>query len=326
MPVRNEERFLPAALALLQAQTFAQWELVAVDDHSTPGTADILAGAAVADGRIQVMSPREHGLVPALNSGLAACKAPLVARMDGDDVCHPQRLQRQKDFMGQHPEVGLLACNFRHFPRRHLRVGMLAYEEWQNSLCSQEEIMRDRFVESPFVHPTVMFRRETVSSAGGYRDMGWAEDYDLWLRLADSGVRFASLSEVLLYWRDRPERATRTMAEYAADAFRRCKAHHLRNGFLRGASSVTLIGAGLEGRAWRRVLEDVGIKVTRWVDLDPRKIGRQLHGALVVTMEALEPGSGPMLVTIGSRGARAQVRQSASAQGLVEGQDYVCVT
>lgn len=326
MPVRNEERFLPAALASLRAQTHRDWELVAVDDYSTDRTSGILAAAAAEDRRIRVVRAGQRGLVPALNAGLKACSFPLVARMDGDDVCHPRRLQQQVDFITGHPDVGLLACNFRHFPRRHLRIGMLAYEEWQNSLCSHEELLRDRFVESPFTHPTVMFRREVVTSAGGYRDMGWAEDYDLWLRLADAGVRFASLPEVLFYWRDRPERATRTMDEYASAAFRRCKAHHLRNGFLRDAWSVTLIGAGLEGRAWRRVLEDVGIKVTRWVDLDPRKVGRQLHGAPVVTMGAVEPGSGPMLVTIGCRGARADVRQKASLQGLLEGKDYVCVT
>lgn len=229
-------------------------------------------------------------------------------------------------FLAEHVDTGLLACSVRHFPRRHLRVGMLAYEEWQNSLCSHAEIMRDRFVESPFVHPSVVYRRELVLAVGGYRDEGWAEDYDLWLRLADAGVRFASLPETLFFWRDRPERATRTMAEYAREALRRCKSHHLRHGFLRDVSAVTLIGAGIEGRAWRRVLAETGVEVRRWVDLDPRKVGRHLHGAPVVAVAAVEPGSGPLLVTIGSRGARAQVRQWTTERGLVEGVDYVCVT
>jgi hypothetical protein len=116
------------------------------------------------------------------------------------------------------------------------------------------------------------------------------------------------------------------MAEYARDAFRRCKVHHLRPGFLREVDAVTLIGAGIEGRAWRRTLLAAGIGVRRWVDLDPRKVGRELHGAPVVPVEAVQPGSGPMLVTIGSRGARAEVRRWTAAQGLVEGVDYVCVT
>jgi glycosyltransferase involved in cell wall biosynthesis len=326
MPVKNEGKFVSAAIRSVQNQTLREWELVVVDDGSTDDTPDIVKGLAADDERISILPNRGSGLVSALNCGLAACRGELVARMDGDDVCHPRRFERQVVFLAEQPEVGLVACNFRHFPRRHLKVGMLSYETWQNGLISHEQIMNDRYVESPFVHPTVMFRREMVTSFGGYRDRGWAEDYDLWLRLADGGVRFASLPEVLFYWRDRPERATRTMEEYASTAFRRCKAHHLQNGFLRDVSSVTLIGAGLEGRAWRRILEEVGFTVTRWVDLDPRKLGRELHGAPVVAFEAVLPGSGPMLVTIGSRGARAQVRQTASARGLVEGEDFVCVT
>jgi len=326
MPVRNEERFLPAALASLRAQTFADWELVAVDDHSTDQTAAILAAASATDLRIRVLTPPGRGLVPALNAGLAVCQAPLVARMDGDDVCHPERLARQIAFLHNHPEVGLVSCNFRHFPRGHLKIGMLAYEEWQNGLLDHAAIMRDRFVESPVVHPTVLLRRELLEQVDGYRDMGWAEDYDLWLRLATAGARFASLPEVLFYWRDRPERSTRTMSEYAADAFRRCKAHHLLQGFLREAAAVTLIGAGQEGRVWRKVLAEVGIVVRRWVDLDPKKVGRDLHGAPIMAADTIEPGTGPMLVTIGTRGARVLVRQWASSRGLVEGADYVCVT
>jgi len=100
----------------------------------------------------------------------------------------------------------------------------------------------------------------------------------------------------------------------------------LQQGFLRDVAGVTLIGAGQEGRTWRKVLADAGIVVRRWVDLDPKKVGRELHGAPIVAADTIEPGTGPMLVTIGTRGARVLVRQWASSRGLVEGVDYVCVT
>ena len=326
MPVRNEAHFLPAAIVSLQRQTFTDWELVAVDDGSSDCTRTILDSAAENDPRIRVTASPGQGLVPALNHGLSLCRADFVARMDGDDICHPKRLEDQYRFLNDHPDIGLVACNFRHFPRHQLKSGMIGYEEWQNGLLTHEQICRDLFVESPFVHPSTMIRRHVLASVAGYRDLGWAEDYDLWLRLAAAGIRFASLPQTLFFWRDRPERSTRTMQEYTMEAFRRCKVHHLRNGFLRDASEVTLVGAGLEGRAWRKVLDSVGIAVKRWVDLDPRKVGRTLHGAPVVPPAAVKPGSGPMLVTIGVRGARAQVRDWATAIGLVEGVDFLCVT
>jgi len=325
MPVRNEERFLPAALRSLTAQTLKDWELVAVDDGSTDDTSRILAQAACSDPRIRVLRSPGLGLVPALNAGLAACRAPLIARMDADDVAHPARLAEQASYLSSHEGVGLVACSFRHFPRQQVGMGMAGYEHWQNQLLSHEAISADLFVESPFVHPSTMFRREAVESAGGYRDMGWAEDYDLWLRLAAAGTRFARLPRTLFFWRERPERATRTSAAYSREAFRLCKLHHLLNGFLKGESEVILAGAGLEGRAWYRMLHDAGVRVSCWVDVDPRKIGRELHGAPVLATDQVSCTGVKMLMTVGARGARSVVRQTASKAGFVEGVSAICV-
>ena len=325
MPVRNEQRFLPAALASLTAQTMKDWELVAVGDGSTDDTPRILAEAAHGDPRIRLLGCAGQGLVPALNAGLASCRAPLIARMDGDDVAHPARLAAQAAFLSAHAEVGLLACSFRHFPRHKVGMGMAGYEQWQNRLLSHEAILADLFVESPFVHPSVMFRRAVVEGVGGYRDMGWAEDYDLWLRLAAARTRFARLPGTLFFWRERPERATRTSATYSPEAFRLCKLHHLMKGFLKGEHEVILAGAGLEGRAWYRMLREAGIRVSAWVDVDPRKIGRELHGAPVLATDQVAPAGVKMLMTVGARGARAVVRQSSLRAGFVEGVNAVCV-
>lgn len=326
LPVRNEERFLPATLASLARQTLGDWELVVVNDGSSDATGAILDAAAGSDPRIRVLHLPATGLVAALNAGLAACRAPLVARMDGDDICHPRRLEQQRVFLDDQPDVTLVACRVRHVPRRQLTDGMRAYENWQNSLLSHEEITRDLFVESPLTHPSVMFRRDTVLALGGYRDQGWPEDYDLWLRLARAGTRFARLPEVLFFWRDRPERLTRTADEYTLDAFRACKVHHLRQSFLAGPDEVTLWGAGIEGKAWRRALLTEGISVRRWVEVDPRKLGQRIHGAPVVGIERLVQNDGKTLVTVGARGAREQVRAFAAQAGLREGEDFLCVT
>jgi glycosyltransferase involved in cell wall biosynthesis len=327
LPVRNEERFLPAALASLFRQTLTSWELIAVDDGSTDETPAILNEASHRDPRVRVLRPSRRGLVTALNAGLDACCAPFVARMDGDDISHPRRLEIQADFLADNPTVGLVACSFRHFPRHHLRSGMLAYEEWQNGLASHDTILRDLFVESPFVHPSVMFRKDAVLAVGGYRDLGWAEDYDLWLRLASTGIRFGRIPLNLFFWRERPERATRTMSEYSGEAFRECKVHHLKKGFLNGKSEVVLAGAGLEGRAWSRALHKEGIRIVLWVDVDPRKVGRNLHGAPVISHLDLTAGNGTkVLATVGTRGARKQLRQWAERAGFTEGLDFLCVT
>ena len=261
MPVRNEGRYLQAALDSLYRQTISNWELIAVDDGSNDSTPAILAQASSCDSRVRVIRSEGSGLVAALNTGLKACRGSLLARMDGDDICHPRRLELQAAYLDAHPETGLLACNFRHFPRTGLKQGMLDYETWQNTLTDHHLIVRDLFVESPFVHPGIMTRRAIMEELNGYRDSGWPEDYDLWLRMAAAGIRFARLPQALLLWRDHPERATRTMDEYASTAFRSCKCHYLRQGFLKGVSEVVIAGAGLEARAWQRLLTADGVAI-----------------------------------------------------------------
>lgn len=326
MPVRNEERYLQAALDSLFRQTFQDWELIAVDDGSTDATIQILRRAVAGNARVKVYSTGGAGLVAALNLGLSLCRSPLVARMDGDDVCHPRRLERQVAFMKEHPEVGLVASRFRHFPRHMVKGGMLGYELWQNGLDSHETTVADLFVESPFVHPSVMYRRELVLALGGYREMGWPEDYDLWLRMSTAGISFHRLSETLFFWRERKERATRTLPAYGPEAFRACKLHHLQQSLLKGITEVTMAGAGVEGRKWRSLLNGAGIGVKLWIDVDPRKIGSRLHGAPVVAPSDVSPDGGKMLIAIGTADGRDGARAWALEKGFVQGEDFVCVS
>lgn len=204
-------------------------------------------------------------------------------------------------------------------------MGMIGYEQWQNQLLTHESILADLFVESPFVHPSVMFRRQTVEAVGGYRDMGWAEDYDLWLRLAAAGTRFARLARTMFFWRERLNRTTRISEAYTPVAFRLCKLHHLQKGFLKGEHEVILAGAGREGRSWYRVLRAAGVRVSCWVDVDPRKVGRILHGAPVLATDQVTPTGVKMLMTVGARGARNAVRQWAFQAGFREGLNAICV-
>lgn len=325
MPVRNEERYLQATLDSLHRQTLTNWELIAVDDGSGDSTPSILAAAASRNSRIHVIRREGGGLVAALNAGLVACRAPLLARIDGDDICHPRRLELQVAYMEEHPDTGLAACNFRHFPRAALKQGMIDYESWQNSLTHHSLVIRDLFVESPVVHPSIMTRRAIMEELGGYQDSGWPEDYDLWLRMAAAGVQFARLPQTLLFWRDHPERATRTMDEYASHAFRACKCHHLLNGFLLGSTDIVIAGAGQEARAWQRLLTAANVTVSTWLDVDPRKIGRILHDAPVISPGELQLNGRKMIVAIGVRGAREQFRNVADKRGWQEGVDFVCV-
>lgn len=326
LPAYNAAAHLPEALASVQGQDLADWELVAVDDGSTDATGAILEEAARADARVRVLRRPHQGLVPALNAGLAGCRAPLVARMDADDRMHPSRLRRQVEWLRAHPDVDVLGCLVECFPQDEIREGLARYQEWLNSLVTPEEISRDLFVESPFAHPSVLFRKEAVVRVGGYQDHGWAEDYDLWIRLHQAGARFAKVPEVLHYWRDRPDRLTRTGAEYSLRNFRRLKIHYLKQGPLAGHSPVLIWGAGRGGKAWGAALEAAGVSVAGFVDIDPKKIGRTRRGRPVIGPHELPPASTlPLLVTVGVKGARELIRAHLTQHGYVETRHFICV-
>jgi glycosyltransferase involved in cell wall biosynthesis len=327
LPCYNAAGTLPEALASLSRQTFLDFEILAVDDGSTDRTPEILRDWAESDNRLRVVYQTHAGIIAALNTGLQACRAGIIARMDTDDRSHPDRLKRQAAFMDGNPEIAVVSCLVAGFPAGQVREGFQIYLGWSNSLVNDEDIRREIFVESPLVHPSVMFRRSWIERAGGYQERGWPEDYDLWLRLYLAGARFAKLPEVLLEWREHPGRLTRTDGRYSLENFLRAKANYLALGPLAGCEAVILWGAGMLGRRLSKQLSRLGVPLAGFIDIDPRKIGGSLRGLPIYAPEDLPElwrrHSNPaILAAVGARGARQIIRRRLNGMGFCEGQDW----
>ena len=324
LPARNAEATLRPAVRSILRQTYRDLELVAVDDGSTDGTAAILAEAAASDPRVRVVRGPGSGIVAALEAGRARCSGELVARMDADDVAHPARLAEQIAALDADPALDGLGCNVAMFPRRGVAEGMRLYVGWLNSLRSADDVARERFVESPLVHPSVLLRARTLDDAGGYVERGWPEDYDLWLTLLGRGARLANLPSVRLFWREHGKRLTRTDPRYGKAQHLALKARHLAQGPLAVRKSCAIWGAGKTGKALARALAAEGVAVEWWVEVDRAKIGRTVRDAPVLAVDALPPPGGPLLlVAVAARGARAEIRGDLHARGWVEGRDYL---
>ena len=321
MPCWNAARYLGRTLESLAAQTFRDFEAIIVDDGSTDETPLVLADWAARDRRLKVVRQEHQGLVAAPQRALDESAGELIARMDADDIAHPRRLEWQVGLMQERPEVTMAGGLVRMFPRAAMREGMRRYERWLNSVCTQEQIARDMFVENPLAHPSVMMRADAVRGVGGYRDAGWPEDYDLCLRLYGAGARFEKVPEVVLWWRDQPDRATRTHGRYARTQFRRCKVHYLKALHLGDRGRVAIWGAGKEGRALGKHVRRAGIEIARFIDIAPTKIGGTLLGAPVEGPEAVRPDE-YLLVAAGAAGARSLIREELNGRGLREPEHY----
>jgi hypothetical protein len=203
---------------------------------------------------------------------------------------------------------------------------MRAYVEWQNALLGHDAMARDRFVESPLVHPSVAMRTAALRGLGGWREIDGPEDYDLWLRAFEAGLRFAKLAEVLLEWRDSPGRLTRTDPRYAPARFLALKLEALGRGPLAGSRPAVVWGAGPVGKAWSHALRAAGHELRAFVEVDPRKVGGRLHGVPVVAVSEAGALRGPLhLAAVGQKGARERIRAEAARLGLLDGEDLIAV-
>lgn len=326
LPVHDAAATLGAALRSVEWQTLAEWEAVVVDDGSSDGSLDLARDRAAADRRIRVLERPHRGLVAALQEGLAECRAPLVARMDADDLCRPDRLARQLEFLDRHPGLDVVGSGVRVFPVATRTEGMARYESWLNSLWEAGEIERDLFVESPLVHPSVVFRKAAVQAAGGYRESRGPEDYDLWLRLWERGARFGKVREVLLFWRDAPDRVTRTDPRCHRDRFRELKVEALLRTRLASGRPVLLWGAGPNGKGFARDLAERGRPAAAFVDSHPGRRGQRILGIPVLGPDQLpSPGEGFLLSTVGRPDSRAEIRLHLEERSWREGRDFLCV-
>ena len=329
LPVRDAQPYLDAALRSIAEQTMGDFEVLAVEDGSTDGSAEALHRWARSDPRVRVLpggTPgRPLGLVAALERARAGARGRYLARMDADDVTPPDRFARQTALMEEDPATVLCGLPVRYVPREELSDGALAYERWINGLEDPDAIARDLFVECPIAHPTFLLRRDATDAVGGYRSRDWPEDYDLVLRLWEAGGRFRQAPGAPHHWRDHPKRASRTDPRYAIARFQALKSAVLARSRLSGGHPVVW-GAGPTGKAFARRLAALDRPVSAFVDLDRRKIGQTIHGAPVLAPSALGPPAGRhALAAVAGAVPRAEIRSALATLGWVETRDFTAV-
>jgi glycosyltransferase involved in cell wall biosynthesis len=325
MPFRDAAATIEEALASVLAQEGPPLEVVAVDDRSRDDGAARVRAVASRDARVRVVEGEGRGIAAALAVGVREARGELLARMDADDVSLPGRFARQLAALGESPRVAAMGTRVEAYADDgEVGEGLAAYVAWMNGLVTPEEHARDVFVEAPLCHPSVMMRRSALDAVGGYRDPGWAEDYDLWLRLDAAGFALAKVPEVLVRWRHTAGRASFTDPRYAPDALRAARAFYLAPRLRARGREVVVWGAGQTGKRLARALERNGVRAARFVDIDPRKVGGVARGAAIVAPEVLRRGEQTVVVAVGARGARETVRARLVAMGFVEGDDFVC--
>jgi glycosyltransferase involved in cell wall biosynthesis len=201
MPAYNAGGYIHEAIASVLAQSFTDFELLIVNDGSTDQTVDVIN--SFNDERIVVINQDNLGVAAALNTGLQHARADYIARFDADDVCYPNRLQVQYDFMQRHPEYQVVgsAADYMDVEGHHLFVQ-------EPAAFSNSQLQHLKYNVCPFIHSTVLYKREVVVDNGGYNEWAYTfEDHFLWLQILKD-QKACNLPEALIKVRLNPESVT----------------------------------------------------------------------------------------------------------------------
>jgi glycosyltransferase involved in cell wall biosynthesis len=205
MAFHNDAPFIARAIESILGQTYDDFEFVIVNDASTDGSRDVVAGYA--DPRIRLIdNPQNLRLARSLNRGLEAARGELIARLDANDVATPNRLETQMRFMRENGDFALTGGQYEVIDTRGRRVPLAAFRKPVTELGVQWYFLFD----SPFVHSTVMFRKSAANEAGRYDptfDFAPSEDVVLWGRMAERH-RMVNLPDVFVSQRYDPRSIT----------------------------------------------------------------------------------------------------------------------
>jgi len=325
MPVYNAEGTLADAIGSLLAQSMKEFELHLILNGCTDGSDAIAERFSNSDSRVGLLSLKgSPDVAAAANLGISMANCPFIARMDSDDVAYPDRLERQYKLLSDDQSLAAVGGRVRLIDPQG--EGMQRYVDWVNGHATPEDVARERFIECPVVQPSLMFRREALLEAGGYRDVTWAEDHDLFFRMLEAGMRFGKVDEVVLDWRDSATRLTRTHASYGEEEVWKMKSHYLARLPEVCARGVAICGAGPIGKRLARLLTLERIEVHGFFEVNPRRIGEGIQGVPVAGPEEFGRRwrEAVLLSAVGVEGGRERVRGIADAAGYLEGEDFWC--
>ena len=208
MSVYNGEDYLREAVESVLNQTFTDWELIVINDCSTDSTADILADFAARDARVKVYPNEVNLRLPSsLNRALTIAQGKYVARMDADDICLPDRLQKQYAYMEANPDVALSSCRFMTWKKGVIASGGCG---GRNDADAIKALL---LVTNPILHPGIIAKTQVIKDLGYDKNFTCTEDMELWTRFILAGHKVAIQSEYLMIYRLHEKQITETTLE-----------------------------------------------------------------------------------------------------------------
>lgn len=276
MPFRNAAPWLEDTVRSIQVQECKDWELLAVNDHSTDQSLQILRELAKTDARIQVLNNLDQGIIPALQLAFSHAKGSVITRMDADDCMPANRLQVMLDALLERGPKTVLTGKVEYFPSP-VSEGYQKYAAWLNARIDLHDHYVHIFRECVVASPNWMFFRSDAEEAAIFQQLKYPEDYDMVFHWYTAGFTIHGVDQTTLLWREHPARTSRNSSVYAQASFFKLKLDWFCRIHAAALESLALFGAGDKGKIVAAYLMERGIPFT-WYDLNHSKYGAGVHG------------------------------------------------
>lgn len=322
IPFKNTEEFLPECLQSILDQEYQNWEVLAVDDHSSDKSNEIVHSYAHSDDRINVFHNQGNGIIEALKTAYSKSRGQLITRMDSDDIMVANKLEIMATSLVKHGENHLAVGQVHYFSDRGISNGYERYEKWLNRLTENGSNYSEIYKECVIPSPCWMIHREDLDSCGAFEPDRYPEDYDLTFRFYEKGLHIIPCNQVLHLWRDYDTRTSRTSEHYAQNYFLNIKLHYFLKLNYDNDSPLTVWGAGNKGKEIAKGLLERNIDFY-WLCDNPKKIGKSIYGKEMFHFSKLKELNGSKsIITVANEEAQTMIRSYLSELERLNMKDF----
>ncbi len=308
MPVFNAAEFLEDCIESILQQTYQTWELLAVNDHSTDGSLEILQKFEKLDNRIIAIhqDSKPKGIIPSLQLGYQFAKGAYITRMDADDLMEVSKLERLHQIL-RGDTFDLAIGLVKYFSNQTLGNGFIEYEKWLNGLTQAGQNFKEIYKECTVPSPAWMMRKDDFDRIGAFDSQIYPEDYDLCFRMYQNKLVSKGTQTAVHFWRDYPTRTSRVDENYADHTFLDLKMKYFIDLDLAPKKKLVLWGAGKKAKRIAQILNQNETHF-EWICNNQKKIGHVIHKVLIKDTKShtIEP-SNQYILTVANKEEQAQI-------------------
>jgi len=323
IPFKNTASFLDECINSILNQTYKNWELIIIDDHSSDNSYSIVNSYAKNDDRITLFKNSGSGIIDALKLAFSRSSGHLITRMDSDDIMRSEKIETLVNNLLQYGKSHVAVGLVNYFSEEGVKSGYKSYEVWLNTLTKTGTNYSEIYKEYVIPSPCWMVYKEDLISVDGFNPGRYPEDYDLAFRFYKQGLKCIPCNTILHDWRDYNSRTSRTHIHYAENHFIDLKLHYFLELDFDKNKTLVVWGAGNKGKKIAKTLIEKDINF-EWICDNPKKIGKEIYGKIMYPFSYLKTvKNSQSIISVANKTAQDEIKHFMNNLNFQPIMDYV---